>query len=147
MTTTDELAEDRGSFVVIQRGQRISRSPAVTISRGQFRFNKQATALLAPQGRFVTIWWDRDERKVAFSMDKTQQKTSYRLTVNPKASQSAFTAVAFLRHIGWNGGGSFIELREADGRLEGHWPDTAPTSGFAATTEGEKGEVDANEEA
>jgi len=122
------MSPETFNFVVVPNTRRlqITSEPAVSVSgHPAFRFNKKATAILtANGGRYVTVRWDKEERKVAFSSERKQDpKTSYKLTVNRPGTQAAISARSFLQYVGWNGKPFAIALRAAeDGKLEGNWP-------------------------
>jgi hypothetical protein len=80
-------------------------SPTLTIKAdGRVSLNADAGDLMSRAGaKFVQILWDAESRMVALRPLVKQGESSYKLLVRPgKRRGTAFSALTFLRHIGWD---------------------------------------------
>jgi hypothetical protein len=84
-----------------QRKQMGTAGVSITPS-GQMRLNKQAGDILQQRhATHVLLWWDPGQCRIAISKAKEGDKGAYKLRYHPRGSGAAFSAKAFLKHIGW----------------------------------------------
>jgi len=78
-------------------------SPVLTISSdGRIALNADAGDLLPPGTKFVQILWDSKANKVALRPLIKPAESSYRIGFRRGKRGRHFSALAFLRYIGWD---------------------------------------------
>jgi hypothetical protein len=79
-------------------------SPTLTIRPdGRFDLNADAGDLLRRAGaKFVQILWDADAQRVALRPLPRSGESSYKLLVRSGKRSTSFSALTFLRYIGWD---------------------------------------------
>jgi hypothetical protein len=79
-------------------------SPTLTIKPdGRFELNADAGDLLRRAGaKFVQILWDAEARRVALRPLLKAGDSSYKLLVRSGKRSTSFSALTFLRYVGWD---------------------------------------------